>query len=147
MYDHSWYLGEVRKADGLDVPHVEHMLDKLDAHCKEGKALGDFLRCVLIGDLHGAVAHADGTNVKYLRLYSKYCYNQLPSEHQNIARPLMQILHDAFCRQMLTRDIVDATAGVFRSTLRAAAAAATKTEEGEVQTLKEAADRFMKRQG
>ncbi len=97
MYKHGAYLDEVASEDR---DHVGRMLTRLDEYCQGTGILGDFLSAIIVGDLHRAVGHADGTNVKYLALYSKYCYNQLPLLSQDLARPLFRALY-------ATRDVYE----------------------------------------
>ena len=136
MYEHKLYLDGV---DPEDRDHVEHMLSKLDKHCQIGGGLGDFLRALIVGDLHGACAHADGTNIKYLRMYSKYCYNQLPGHRSNLARPVLRALDEVMCKYCwMDRDQIAKAAGMFRVALRTeqtAAIVAAQAEETE--TLRE----------
>ncbi|KKN73533.1 hypothetical protein LCGC14_0399750 [marine sediment metagenome] len=96
MYDHTEYLAYVRQVDLTDVDHVNDMLNSLDRYAKSGgrKGVGDFLQGVILGDLERASAHADDTNRKYLALYMRYCFNQLPGELVLLLRPLADVLRD-----------------------------------------------------
>ena len=127
MYEHAKYLEQV---DEEDLSHVDHMLCKLDAYCQAGESLGDFLRALIIGDLHGACAHADGTNIKYLRLYSKYLYNQLPGDKTNLVRPIVRVIEEVSAKHgSLEQDQVAKAAAMFRLSLRQEQEAAKRGDE------------------
>ncbi len=96
MYDHTEYFEYVRRVDPNDVDHVNDMLNSLDRYAKSGGRIGvgEFLQGIILGDLERAGAHADDTNRKYLTLYVRYCFNQLPGELVLLLRPLSDVLRD-----------------------------------------------------
>lgn len=115
MYEHEKYLEQVPPED---QDHVDFMLRKLDDYAKTGAPIGDFLTAVVMGDLGGAAAHADGTNKKYLRLYSNYCYNQLPSDKQSLLCPVVRDLQAVLKKRgWMTRGQVAEASNMFRSLL------------------------------
>lgn len=106
-----------------DVPHVEKMLTKLDAYASsDGKAvhsLGNFLMALVIGDLFRAVCHADTINLKYLDLFVKYVYNDLPGTHVHLAgEPLRAIRKVMWKHVVLTRAMVDDATRAFDQRLQ-----------------------------
>ncbi len=94
VYDHTEYLEYVRSVDPADVESVGYMLKRLDRYVMSGgkEGVGDFLQGIILGDLELAAGHADDTNKRYLALYSRYCYNQLPGELVLLLRPLSRVL-------------------------------------------------------
>ena len=104
MYDHTEYLKGVSVDD---IEHVDFMLTRLDQYVESGgrDGIGDFLQGIILGDLQRAVEHADDTNRKYIPLYVRYCYNQLPSNLVMIGRPVLNALQTFLFdkKQPLTR--------------------------------------------
>ena len=96
VYDHTEYIEYVRTRDPDDTAEVNAMLNHLDRFAKSGGTEGvdDFLQGIILGDLELAVGHADDVNRKYLALYVRYCFNQLPGELVLLLRPLSLVLRD-----------------------------------------------------
>ncbi len=94
FYDHA---ETIRHVAPEDARHVDNMLATLDAYARsEGRSsLGRFLSALVIGDLVEAVCHADDTNVKYLRQFVKYIYNQLPGTHVCLASGALAVVRKA----------------------------------------------------
>lgn len=129
-YNHSWMLQQVAEADWACV---DYMLTKLDEYAKSGgkEGLGDFLTALVYGDLTEAVAHADGTNVKYLPQYVRYVYNRLPSTHVNLGRAVFQAIRrvQAATSVPISQEMVKHAAAVFEAQLQSAARAARQQEK------------------
>ena len=121
MYDHTEYLEYVRLENPEDLPHVEQMLSALDRYARSSgrDGVGDFLQGVILGDLDTSVAHADATNQRYLALYMRYCYNQLPSELVNLLKPVARVLKARLfgCGEPLTRAKVEEAVEAFVAVL------------------------------
>ena len=121
MYDHTEYLTFVNTVDPVDVDDVNHTLSKLDRYVKSGgtESVGDFLQGIILGDLELATSHADDVNKKYLAMYLRYCFNQLPSELVLLLQPLSRVLRDRLFagKPPLTRTEVRQAAGTFDRSL------------------------------
>ena len=117
MYNHQKYIA---LAEVEDIPHVADMLRRLDVYAKnEGQApLGSFLTALVIGDLSEAVGQADDCNKKYLQLYVRYIYNELPLDFMNLGRsPLAAIRHQMAIGPVTRARVTEATEA-FRVALR-----------------------------
>ena len=55
-----------------------HMQDAAKRYIEKGIRPGHFLTAVICNDLFGAVAHADDTNVKALKTWVQFWYNEAP---------------------------------------------------------------------
>jgi hypothetical protein len=53
--------------------------DKIDAYVQQRMPVGNFLFALLSNDLKEAVGRADDTNVRLLREYVIYLYNEIPA--------------------------------------------------------------------
>ncbi len=118
-YNHSSALKEVTEADRS---HVNFMLNKLDDYaCSGGKeGLGDFLMALVTGDLEGATARADDTNIKYLRTYMQYIYCHVPCEHVNLGRPVFRAIQQLRKEEEkpVSQKMVEEALGDFKFRLR-----------------------------
>jgi hypothetical protein len=56
----------------------EHMQDALRRYVIQGIKPGDFLTAVILNDLKNAVNRADETNLRLLRTYVQWFYNEAP---------------------------------------------------------------------
>ena len=55
-----------------------HMQDAAKRYVEKGIPPGHFLTAVICNDLLGAVSHADDTNVKALKTWVQFFYNEAP---------------------------------------------------------------------
>jgi len=60
-----------------DIPG--YMQESLLRYMTQGCPVGNFLACVLMNDLRGAVAHADVANKRNLAAYVQFLYNNAPT--------------------------------------------------------------------
>jgi len=68
----------MREVNYDKVP-APHMVEGV-RHWIEDGLCGDFLRAVVNNDLREAVARADGTNVRLIREWVSFFYNEAPSD-------------------------------------------------------------------
>jgi hypothetical protein len=76
----DWVRGTGKDLD-LDDGEIEHValcLDHIQKHCYEGRPLGGFLSAVVRNDFIDACCRADKTNIKCLRLYAWFMWNEIP---------------------------------------------------------------------
>ncbi len=56
----------------------KHLVPGLTSYVNEGLTTGDFLRCVIAGDLYGAVAHADSESFEALPVIARFILHNFP---------------------------------------------------------------------
>lgn len=57
----------------------QRMMDSLERYLEHGVEPGGFLRAVLENDLVGAFGRADAENMRAMKAWASYIYNEVPS--------------------------------------------------------------------
>ena len=76
-----------------EIDHVAMCLDHLSRWFYEGYPVGDFLKSVIANDLMEAVARADSTNLKGLKLYMYFTRNHLPYDWNDMKKAKIRAMN------------------------------------------------------
>lgn len=63
------------------INHLAMCLEHIVLWYNDNYPVGRFLSAVLRNDLMGAIGRADDVNLKYLRIYTLFLYNELPANY------------------------------------------------------------------